>query len=70
MAQKKEKEKKNNHKNSGDFVPLQRLRAAHALRSDQFRYLFVSATPFPLYNIFKRCKLGILEIQILNYLKI
>ena len=27
------KEKKNNHKNSGHFVPLQRLRAVHALRS-------------------------------------
>ena len=27
--------KKNNHKYSGYFVSLQRLRAAHALRSDQ-----------------------------------
>ena len=33
MAQKKEK--KNNPKNSGNLVPLVRLRAAHALRSDQ-----------------------------------
>ena len=31
----KEKDKKNNHKNSGHFVPLQRLRATHALRSNQ-----------------------------------
>ena len=35
VAEKKEERKKNNHKNSGHFVPLQRLRAAHALRSDQ-----------------------------------
>ena len=28
--------KENNLKNSGHFVPQQRLRAAHALRSDQF----------------------------------
>ena len=31
----KSKEKENNHKNSGHFVPLQRLRAAHTLRSDK-----------------------------------
>jgi hypothetical protein len=31
----RKEEKKNNPKNSGHFVPLQRLRAAHALRSDQ-----------------------------------
>ena len=39
MAQKKEgkkkERKKNSSKNSGHFVPQQRLRAAHALRSDQ-----------------------------------
>ena len=29
------KKKKNNPKNSGHFVPQQRLRAAHALHSDQ-----------------------------------
>ena len=34
----KEERKKNNHKNSGHFVPLQRLRAAHVLRSDQLLY--------------------------------
>ena len=34
VAQKKER-KKNNPKNSGHFVPQQRLRAAHALGSDQ-----------------------------------
>jgi hypothetical protein len=28
------RDKKNNPKNSGHFVPQQRLRAAHALRSD------------------------------------
>ena len=33
MAQKKEK--KNNHEYIGHFVPQQRLRALHALRSDQ-----------------------------------
>ena len=32
----KERNKKNNPKNSGHFVPQQRLRAAHALRSDQY----------------------------------
>ena len=31
----KEEEKKNNYKNSGHFVLMQHLRAAHALRSDQ-----------------------------------
>ena len=37
VAQKRRKErKKNNPKNSGHIVPQQRLRAAHALRSDQF----------------------------------
>ena len=35
VAQKKERKKKNNPKNSGHFVPQQRLRAAHALRLDQ-----------------------------------
>ena len=34
MWRRKER-KKNNHKNSGHFVPLQRLRAAHALLLDQ-----------------------------------
>ena len=34
VAQKEEK-KKNNPKNSGHFVPQQRQRAAHALRSNQ-----------------------------------
>ena len=28
----------NNHKNSGHFLPLQRLRAAHALCSDQLMF--------------------------------
>ena len=37
MAQKEEKEQKNNTKYSGNFVSLQRLRAAHALRSDKLR---------------------------------
>ena len=39
LARKEEKkEKKNNPKNSGNFVPLQRLRAVQALRSDQFAF--------------------------------
>ena len=38
VAEKKER-KKNNHKNSGHFVPLQRLRAAHAHRSDQYQLI-------------------------------
>ena len=37
MAQKEEKKKEKNPKNSGHFVPQQCQRAAHALRSDQFR---------------------------------
>ena len=42
MAQKeKEKRKKNNTKYSGHFVSLQRLRAAHALRSDQLLLLWL-----------------------------
>ena len=36
VAQKR-KEEKNNLKNSGQFVPQQRLWAAHALRSDHFK---------------------------------
>ena len=35
----KKEKKKNNPKNSGHFVPQQRLRAAHALHSDQFYIL-------------------------------
>ena len=42
-GEKKRKErKKNNHKNSGHFVPLQCLKAAHTLRSDQFPLTFHS----------------------------
>ena len=48
----KSKEKKNNHKNSGHFVPMQRLRAAHTLHSEQkcflfWSKLFVLFPPFP-----------------------
>ena len=43
---KKRKEKKgrnkNNHKNSGHFVPQSRQQAAHALRSDQFSVTRIS----------------------------
>ena len=35
-TERKKKRKKNNPKNSGHFVPQQRLRAAHALCSDQY----------------------------------
>ena len=35
VTQKEKKRKKNNPKNSGHYVPLNRPRAAHALRSDQ-----------------------------------
>ena len=44
-----ERKKTNNPKNSGHFVPQQRLRAAHALRSDQFQvmgHLFRPHMPF------------------------
>ena len=41
----KERRKKNNPKNSGHFVPLQRLRAAHALRSDQNAEVLVQQSP-------------------------
>ena len=37
VVQKEKERKKNNTKYSGHFVSLQRLRAAHALRSDQFK---------------------------------
>ena len=36
VAEKEKKEKINNTKYSGHFVPQQRPRAAHALRSDQY----------------------------------
>ena len=35
MWRRKKRRRKNNPKNSGHFVPLQRPRAAHALRADQ-----------------------------------
>jgi hypothetical protein len=44
VARKRKKEKKNNHKNSGHFLSLQRPWAAHPFCSDQFdtiAYLYI-----------------------------
>ena len=50
MWHRRKKEKKNNPKNSGHFVPQQRLRAAHALRSDQNNCIDKDLAPAPPSN--------------------
>ena len=45
VAHKRKKERKNNPENSGHFVLQQRLKAEHALRSDQKFDNFLSIVP-------------------------
>ena len=56
MWRRKEERKKNNPKNNGPFVPQQRLRAAHALRSDQLQCSIRKPLKLPpLRNPIKAC---------------
>ena len=53
VAEKRKKKKKNNTKYSGHFVPQQRPRAVHALRSDQNCVEPYRTTPITVFFIFQ-----------------